>query len=116
MRVLLVDDNASLRRTMRIFLGPNGVQVEEAADGRAAIRFFEEGGYVDIVLLDFTMPRHDGLSVLPDLRAVCSVPIVLFTGSPHAIDAYWHLFDGVIDKGRPQEVLAELQRLTGAVT
>jgi CheY-like chemotaxis protein len=116
-RVLLVDDNASLRRVMRTYFRLLGAYLEAVSDGAAAVAFFEEGGQVDVVLLDYAMPRHDGLSVLPKLRAVCSVPIVLFTGSVTAPSAFKNLFNGVIDKSlTPTEILAELQRLTGEIT
>jgi two-component system chemotaxis response regulator CheY len=66
-KVLVVDDSALARRTLRQVLEPAGYQVVEAADGLAALeRYFLEKP--DVVLLDLVMHGLYGLEVLTKLR------------------------------------------------
>lgn len=66
MRVLIVDDEADIRRFMRHALLAQGMTVDVAADGPAALRALDLATY-DIVLLDVLMPGQSGLEVLPAL-------------------------------------------------
>jgi CheY-like chemotaxis protein len=69
LRVLIVDDNADIRRLVRLRLEMEGgfEVVPDAADGRAAIEAV--GLHLpDVVLLDLSMPVMDGLEALPLLR------------------------------------------------
>jgi len=66
-RVLVVDDSALSRRTLRQILEPAGYDVEEAEDGLSALeRYFLEKP--DVVLLDLVMKGMYGLEVLTKLR------------------------------------------------
>lgn len=77
-RVLVVDDDAAIRESLRFLLEDEGYGVDEAADGRAALRRLGEPGGPYVVLLDMRMPRLDGAGVLrelaldPDLAARCA--------------------------------------------
>jgi signal transduction histidine kinase len=68
-RTLVVDDEADLRLLLRLVLERSGRYevVGEAGDGRAALELAEEHR-PEVVLLDLSMPRMDGLEVLPRLR------------------------------------------------
>ena len=67
-RVLVVDDEPTIRRLLRLTLSPD-YRVEEASDGKEALRqVLEEPP--DIVLLDIAMPRMNGLEVGRMCRAV----------------------------------------------
>jgi two-component system, chemotaxis family, chemotaxis protein CheY len=66
-KILIVDDSSMSRRTLRKILEPAGHQVEEAADGIAALEHY----YLDrpdLVLLDLTMTGMYGIDVLKRLR------------------------------------------------
>lgn len=65
-RVLVVDDEAPLRYTLRAILEDDGVQVVEAADGRAGLATVDRGG-VDLVITDLKMPGLSGLELLDAL-------------------------------------------------
>lgn len=65
--VLVVDDDARVRRVARILLEEAGLDVVEAADGAAALRAFRDGS-IDLMLCDLFMPGVDGLEVLRALR------------------------------------------------
>lgn len=117
MRLLVIDDNAQLRRIMQLFFGCRGVDVEEAESGEAAEDLLSSGVDVDAVLLDFSLPHRDGLSMLPVLRRLTRAPIILLTGNTRAVEMYEDRFDAVLAKGQPlMEILVVLQRLTGTIT
>ena len=68
LRVLVVDDHATIRIAVRMLLRKLGHQVDVAEDGRAALEVACRGGY-DVVLLDIRMPGMDGLEVVHRLRS-----------------------------------------------
>ena len=67
-RVLVVDDEESLRLVLRAFLKRSGYQVEVAENGEAALGLIESFG-PDVILTDVRMPRMGGLDLLATLRA-----------------------------------------------
>src|SRR5438552_16066157 len=80
--VLLVDDDALLRRSTARLLRQAGHRVEEQPDGEAALQALSKSNY-DVVLTDLSMPRLDGLELLRRIRAFDSeLPVILVTGSP----------------------------------
>jgi two-component system chemotaxis response regulator CheY len=77
MRVLLVDDEASLRRVMRRVLERRGLDVVgEAADGQEAVDKCRELN-PDVVVLDVRMPSMDGLTALRAIKALSPSPRVV---------------------------------------
>jgi CheY-like chemotaxis protein len=81
-RVLLVDDEPSVRQIGRRILERAGFTVEEAGDGPEAIeRFTADPDAFAGVLLDLTLPTVDGLTILRELRAMRpDLPVVLCSG------------------------------------
>ncbi len=78
-RVLVIDDDASLRFTLEAVLSDAGLTVETADGGLAGLAAFDSRG-ADIVLTDLAMPGMDGMEVLSRLRASDpSVPVVMLT-------------------------------------
>ncbi len=70
MRILLVDDNALTRYTIKSLLDKLGHEVvAEAEDGAGAVKFFTEMK-PDLVFLDLILPGRSGVEILDDLRAV----------------------------------------------
>jgi EAL domain-containing protein (putative c-di-GMP-specific phosphodiesterase class I) len=81
-KVLLVDDEPSLRRALGKLLANGGFDVTSASDGREAIALVD-GGKFDVIVSDIRMPGMDGLSLLREIRARdLDVPVVFLTGSP----------------------------------
>jgi len=69
LRVLLVDDEAALRRPIARFLARRGAEVSEAGDGLEALeRIAELEGRVDALLADLRMPKMDGVALHAELR------------------------------------------------
>lgn len=82
LRVLLVDDTDDIRLLLRVTLGRDErfEVVGEAANGQDAVRFVEERGCPDVVLLDLMMPVMDGRTALPLLKAMCAnVRVIVLT-------------------------------------
>lgn len=79
-RVLVVDDSSDVRKfVVQCVLEPNGFEALEATDGAEGVRKVLNGG-IDLVLLDFEMPKMNGLQVLDALCARGSeVPVILIT-------------------------------------
>ena len=66
-RVLIVDDDEPIRKTLRRMLEPAGYDVVEAADGREGVELYKEDS-VDLVLMDLIMPEKEGIQAAAELR------------------------------------------------
>ncbi len=77
-RILVTDDDATVREVVVSYLRAGGHDVAEAQDGVEALASMREQPS-DLVLLDLMMPRMDGLEVCRRLRAVGEVPIIMLT-------------------------------------
>jgi len=69
MKILTVDDSASIRHLVRTMLQVVGADVTEAGDGIAALKLLEAGEIFDLILLDMEMPRMDGMTFLEHIKA-----------------------------------------------
>lgn len=65
---LIVDDSKMIRMLLGDIMRAFGFETLEAEDGRAALEVLEAEGFVDVVLLDWNMPRMDGYELLRVLR------------------------------------------------
>ncbi len=74
MRILVVDDDRSIRRTLEKFLAGEGYEVATAGDGHEALEAYPAA---DLVLLDLGLPELDGLAVLEQVRAAPHPPPVV---------------------------------------
>jgi len=77
-RVLLVDDDTELAGLLRDYLGRDGFEVSCAHDGESGVQEALSDRH-DIVVLDVTMPRLDGIQVLGRIRAASQVPVLMLT-------------------------------------
>jgi two-component system KDP operon response regulator KdpE len=77
-RVLVVDDEPAIRRTLQVNLTRHGYRVEVAATGEEALReFFDRAP--DVLILDLGLPGVDGLEVIRQIRARTNTPIVILS-------------------------------------
>ena len=78
--VLVVDDEARMRKLISDFLKQKEFSVIEAEDGEKALEIFEENkNKIGLILLDVMMPKLDGWSVLRQIRQNSKVPIIMLT-------------------------------------
>ena len=84
-RILIVEDEASLRSTIAYNLRREGHEVVLAEDGEQALALWARSP-ADLVLLDLMLPRLDGLEVCRRLRQQSGVPIVMLTARTDEID------------------------------
>jgi len=96
-RLLVVDDDAALRRGLGRALGLSGFAVETAADGEAALAVLGTGG-VDAVVLDVSMPGLSGVEVVRRLRRQGDdVPVLMLSALDDVADRIAGLAAGADD-------------------
>ena len=106
-RILLVEDDPSIRELTTIGLRAAGYEVVEAGDGRQALeRFASERP--DAVVLDIMLPVLDGLAVCRTIRLESVVPIIMLTARTDAFDVVAGLEAGADDYVRKPFELPEL--------
>ncbi len=84
-RILVVEDDASIRDTLAFNLKKEGYQVTLARDGAEALARAREG-HLDLILLDLMLPELTGLEVCRILRQEGNVPIIMLTAKESEID------------------------------
>jgi two-component system, OmpR family, KDP operon response regulator KdpE len=77
-RVLVVDDEAGIRKVVRDSLEREGHEVTTCVDGREALERLEEQEF-DLIVTDLSMPRMDGLGLVREVRRRSAVPILVLT-------------------------------------
>ena len=78
--ILIVDDEARMRKLIKDFLTAKGYNTLEAEDGEKALEVFEANqNKISLILLDVMMPKLDGWSVLRQIRQTSKVPIIMLT-------------------------------------
>jgi two-component system, OmpR family, response regulator MtrA len=106
-RVLLVEDDASIREVTALGLRRAGFRVSTAVDGRAALAAWRAQP-VDLVVLDVMLPGLDGLEVCREIRRTSAVPILMLTARTDTIDVVVGLECGADDYLRKPFDLPEL--------
>lgn len=86
MKLLLVEDEANLRKPVKYFLERNNFLVDEAEDGKQALEMVEMNEY-DCILLDLNLPEVDGIEVAKRIRAMNNLtPIIMETARSQVYD------------------------------
>jgi two-component system response regulator RegX3 len=84
-KVLIVEDEQSLREPLVYLLKKEGFETAEAEDGQKAIELFDKGG-IDLILLDLMLPGISGNEVCRIIRQTSQVPIIMITAKDSEID------------------------------
>jgi two-component system, chemotaxis family, chemotaxis protein CheY len=90
-RILVVDDNEQMRRTLRRMLESAEHSVTEAADGRAALKLYVAES-PDLVITDIIMPEREGIETIREMRRMApDAKIVAISGSDIGVtlDLLW---------------------------
>ena len=77
-KIVIVDDEASIRRMLRIGLKSEGYDVSEAEDGESGLIAVARQ-QPDLVVLDLGLPGMDGHAVLKELRTWSKVPVIVLS-------------------------------------
>jgi two-component system response regulator PilR (NtrC family) len=97
-RILIVDDERSLREFLEIFLRKEGYEVTIANGGQAAAQLVEDGTEFDLVLTDLMMPHVDGMAVLAAVKDRCpDTQVLMMTAYATADTAIEAMKKGAFD-------------------
>jgi DNA-binding response OmpR family regulator len=95
-RILLVEDDPTIREMTSLSLERDGFKVATAADGTGGLEAFRAQA-PDLVLLDVMLPGLDGISVCRAIRETSVVPVVMLTARTDAVDVVLGLEAGADD-------------------
>lgn len=79
LKILVVDDEARMRKLVKDFLVKSNYEVVEAEDGSQALDIFFEQKDIALIILDVMMPKMDGWEVCREVRQYSKVPIIMLT-------------------------------------
>ncbi|MFJ8577981.1 response regulator [Micromonospora sp. NPDC093277] len=113
-RVLVVEDDASIREVTALGLRRSGFRVDTAVDGPAALAAWRARP-VDLIVLDVMLPGLDGFEVCREIRRTSQVPILMLTARTDTIDVVVGLECGADDYLRKPFDLPELVARVRAV-
>jgi two-component system, OmpR family, KDP operon response regulator KdpE len=113
-RVLIVDDDSTLRETVTMVLDPQGYRTQTAATGKDGLHQAREYA-PDLLLLDVNLPDMDGFDVVRELRRFSNVPVLMLTGRTGSTDIVSGLDSGADDyltkPFKADELLARVRAL-----
>lgn len=116
MRILIVDDEADIRRILRILLEKERYEVVEARDGIEAVEKVKDDRSIDLCIMDIMMPKMSGVEATKAIRGFSPVPILFLTAKSLAgdkSDAYSSGGDDYIVKPfSAGELLMKVEALT----
>jgi len=111
-RILLVDDESSIQRSVVPLLRSRGYEVEGSSTGREALAAIEER-QPDLVILDLGLPDMDGLDACERIRARWEIPIIVLSArdtEPQKVQALDRGADDYVTKPfGPEELLARVR-------
>lgn len=113
-RLLLIEDDASIREIVSIGLKAAGFRVVTAVDGQQGLASARSGGF-DAVILDVMLPSLDGFEVCREIRKFSRIPVVMLTARTDLIDVVVGLESGADDYVKKPFELPELTARLRAV-
>ena len=109
-KVLVVEDEEGIRKTLKIFLQSQGYEVVEASNGKEGLSLLNDDIYLAIV--DIMMPIMDGISMVTILRKQFDLPVIFLTAKTEEIDKITGLNLGADDyvtkPFEPMELMARV--------
>lgn len=112
MKILVVDDDASIRQLLQITLQVEGYEVVLAEDGAQALTLVDTE-QVDLIVLDLMLPHMDGWEVCRKVREKGDLPIIMLTAKDDEVDTILGLKQGADDyitkPFSPRELVARIE-------
>jgi DNA-binding response OmpR family regulator len=115
-RVLIVDDEPTIRMVARLMLERAGYAVEEASDAAESLALVRAAEPFALILLDVTLPDRSGIEIIPDLRAAASWARIILTSGKAEEDVPDHGADSYLPKPFTKDQLVAAVRTATAVT
>jgi two-component system OmpR family response regulator len=110
--ILIVDDDHEIRSLLAEYLEGHGYHVATASDG-VSMEHALQGGHIEIIVLDLTLPGEDGLALCKKLRLTSQVPVIMLTARGESFDRILGLEMGADDyltkPFEPRELLARIR-------
>ncbi len=111
-KILIVEDEARIIRTLRLYLEQAGFSVCAVEDGSRAVEVFRKERPL-LILLDLNLPGKDGLDICRELRRESNVPIIMLTARTEEMDRLIGLElgadDYIVKPFSPREVVARVR-------
>ncbi len=79
MKILIVDDEAEIRRVLRLLLETQNNEIAEAPNGKGAIRLMKEDPTFDLIIMDVMMPVLSGIDAVREIRTFSDVPVLFLS-------------------------------------
>ncbi len=95
-KILITDDESSIRMAVREFAEFQGYEVAEAGSGQEALRMCRNNDF-DIIIMDVMMPGMDGFSALQEIKKIKDIPVIMLTAKSQEYDKLYGYELGVDD-------------------
>jgi len=119
MKILIVEDESTIREVEKAYLKRAGYEVTEAEDGESALKLFRREKF-DLVVLDLNLPKINGIEVCKQIRRLSTVPVIMVTAKTEEIDEIVGLEIGADDYLKkpfsPNILVARVQSLLRRLT
>ena len=110
-KILIVDDEQKIREVIREYSEFNGYEVEEAADGMAAVGLCKLNDY-DLIVMDIMMPKLDGFTACKEIRKMKDIPVIMLSARGEEYDKLFGfelgIDDYVVKPFSPKELMARI--------
>ena len=111
-KILIVDDEDSIREVVREYAEINGYEADEATDGIDALDKTRSTTY-DCVILDVMMPRLDGFSACREIKKIQDIPVIILSARQEEYDKLFGfelgVDDYVVKPFSPKELMARVK-------
>ena len=114
-KLLIVDDEANIRRVVREYAEFEGCTADEAGDGMEAVAMAKANDY-DLIIMDIMMPRLDGYSACKEIRKTKNTPIIMLSARGEEYDKLFGfelgIDDYVVKPFSPKELMARIKAVS----
>ena len=111
-KILIVDDEESIREVVKEYCEINGFETSEAADGIEAIKMAKNNRY-DCIVLDVMMPKLDGFTTIKEIKKLTDTPVIMLSARQNEYDKLLGFELGIDDyvskPFSPKELIARIK-------